>query len=441
MNLTLLAGCLQSLFTTRADELAQATHFLKRRSRLTGAAFLQALASVWGRHPSASYERLAWPLGISRQALFNRFNPQATAFCRSVLFEALSHLVQANEPVGGLLKPFQGVFLDDCTQLPLPDAAAGDFPGCGSGVCDLGKAGMKVFTRLEIQRGSLQHMSFHAAKTADLNAAESAPELPPGVLHLADLGFCDFAQIQREFERGVYRISRLPVQTTVLLPGTTGNQPLVACLQRWREQGRLQVDLEGVRVGDKATATGRLTVLACPPEVVEKRLRKIQADAQRRGRQVSHRQKEMCYWQVLFSNVPVAWLKATEVWEVYRLRWQIELLFKRFKSHGGMQRSCSGQPERVQCEWYVKLLIQVVKNWLRLLHSGPLGDVNQVLLGELVGEWLTKLFDSLGQGLSAMKRVLRDLQVQLSRLRRRTRRRKNPRVAQRLAASPSRQER
>lgn len=437
MNLTLLASCWQSLFTTRADELAKVAHFIQRQNKLTGSGFLSALACVWSKHPGASYEALAVPLGISRQALFDRFTPQATALCRSVLFEALQHSFAADPQALPLLDQFHGTFLDDCSQLPLPDACAEEFAGCGSGVCELGKAGMKVFTRFEIQGGSIQHLSIHPARFADAKALAQAPELPKGALHLADLGFADFAQIQSQTDKGVYRITRLPVQTSVRLPEGAKNRPLTDLLKEWREQGETQVDLPDVQVGNKEKAKGRLAVLACPADVVEKRLRKANENAKRRGRQVSARQQEMCHWQVLFSNVPVAWLSTTQLWQVYRLRWQVELLFKRFKSHGGMQQSSSEKPERVKCEWYVKLLIQVVKNALMLLRGGPLAGVNQVLLGQVVQDWTTKMFEALGQGVAALRRVLRQLHEYLKRLRPRTKRRKNPTATQWFAdASP-----
>jgi hypothetical protein len=437
VNLTLLAGCLQSLFTTRADELARAANFIRRRNKLTGSGLLRALASVWGRHPAASYERLALPLDIGRQSLFNRFTPRATAFCRGALFEALGHCFQANRQAFPLLDRFNGVFLDDCTQLPLPDACAAEFAGCGSGVCDLGKAGMKTFTRFEIQSGCIQHMSVHPARTADAKAAASAPDLPGGCLHLADLGFADFARMQSQTDGGVYRISRLPAQTSVRLPDGQRARPLAGLLKEWRLRGEAEVDLQGAQVGDKEKATGRLTVLACPRGVAEKRLRKAEQGARRRGRQLSERQKELCHWQVLFSNAPPAWLSAAQVWQVYRLRWQIELLFKRFKSHGGMRASSSEKPERVKCEWYVKLLIQVAKNWLRLTGGGPLVGVNQALLGQVVTDHYVKVFEAVERGVAALGRALRQLQGQLRKLRPRTRRRAKPAASQWFAdASP-----
>jgi IS4 transposase len=110
-------------------------------------------------------------------------------------------------------------------------------------------------------------------------------------------------------------------------------------------------DRDGVTVGQKHHATGRLVALACPEGVAQKRLRKAAEDARRRCKPLSERQREMCRWQVLFGNAPRARLSAEQLWRVYRLRWQVELLFKRFKSRGGLRRSSCEKPARVQCEW------------------------------------------------------------------------------------------
>ena len=433
MHLIRLVGCLQALFTTRADELALAAGFIRRRHALTGSAFLRAVSSVWNIKPDASYERLALPLGLSKQSLFNRFNPRAVSFCRDVLGEALGHFFGADAAVTPLLGRFGGVYLDDCTQLPLPNACADRFPGCGS-YSGCGKAGMKVFVRLELRTGGIAHMDFHPARAADANIVNAAPELPPGSLHLADLGFADFDAMRQEMDRGVFRISRLPLHTTIRLDGQQDARPLAEMLARWRRQGLARVDLGGVTAGQKHHAAGRLVALACPEDVARQRLRKAAENARRRCKPLSERQKEKCYWQVLFGNVPADQLSAEQVWQVYRLRWQIELLLKRFKSHGGLRRSSCEKPDRVECEWYVKLLLQLVKNWLRLLGGGPLYGVNQVLLGEVVTEYARGIFAALDGPVTRLRRLLGRLQRDLRNLRPRTSRRKRPPASQAFAA-------
>ena len=77
-----------------------------------------------------------------------------------------------------LLAQFAGVYLDDATHLTLPDACADAFPGCGSGLPGLGKAGMKVLVRWELQGGRVAHLGIHPARTADPTAQAEAPPLP-----------------------------------------------------------------------------------------------------------------------------------------------------------------------------------------------------------------------------------------------------------------------
>jgi DDE family transposase len=335
-NVAMLAPILQALMTTRADELAKEARFIQRRRGLTGADFLQALAFGFLKRRAAPLEDLAQPLGISRQALHQRLDrPSAPDFFKRALLEAVSHVLDAQPALCPLLAPFQGVFLDDCTQAWLPDEAEPDFPaGCGG--TDKAKARMKLLVRWEIQRGLVRHVGIHEGSASDHDTEGQAPPLPKGALHLADLGFCDFGRLRDEDEQGIYWVTRLPAQTR-FYPKEGLDLPLAEQLSAWREQGLKAQDVEG-GVGNEERVQGRLVCLACPEDVAARRLLNLEKDANKRKRPVSARQREMCRWTVLFTNVPGGWLNALQLWMVYRLRWQIELLFRRFKSGGGPER-------------------------------------------------------------------------------------------------------
>jgi hypothetical protein len=429
LTLSTLAPVLQTLFTTRADELARSTGFLRRRRRFCGAQFLQALVLGLSQRPDAPLEDLALPLGISRQALDQRWTAAAADFCRAALLEATTQALQAQPQLLPLLRPFRGVFLDDATQLWLPDDAALIFPGCGSGIPGQGKARMKVLLRWEIHGGGLQHLGIHPGRTADLTAVAPLPAPPAGALYLADLAFTDFGRLQSLTQQQVYWVTKLPAQTRLYLPDGR-DLPLWQQLRRWRQAGVRRVD-QAARVGNKSPLSGRLIALACPAAVAQQRLRRLERSARRRGRPVSARQRELCYWTVLLTNTPVAWLSAEQVWLLYRLRWQVELLFKRFKSEGGLGRTRSRKRYRVECEWYLKLLGQVVRHWLTLLHGGPLLAVNDRQVGRVIRDRLPLVFAALCV-LDQLRAVLGAVQQAFGRLRRRNRRRSRPTMNQLL---------
>jgi hypothetical protein len=111
------------------------------------------------------------------------------------------------------------------------------------------------------------------------------------------------------------------------------------------------------------------------------------------------------------------------------LRWQIELLFRRFKSEGGLAQTNSNKRYRVESEWYVKLLGQLIRNWLQLLRGGPLCDVNPLQLGRVISDGLYRVAEALrtGQGLEA---ALAAIEQELHKVRPRTARQTRKTAAQ-----------
>src|SRR5271157_3097878 len=96
-----VAEALQIVLTSTANTAARETGFLCRRSKLTGAAFVQALTFGWLANPQATLEELAQAAGtagvaISPQALEQRFTPQATACLLEVLQAAVARVLTAD---------------------------------------------------------------------------------------------------------------------------------------------------------------------------------------------------------------------------------------------------------------------------------------------------------------------------------------------------------
>src|SRR5262249_62096559 len=98
----------------------------------------------------------------------------------------------------------------------------------------------------------------------------------------------------------------------------------------------------------------------------------------KKGRKLSERQRVMCQWTVMITDLPAEAFTVEEVCVLYRVRWQIELLYKAWKSGGGLGRTRGRKAGRVLCEAYAKLLAMVVQHWGTLLRGGPLCGIDLV---------------------------------------------------------------
>ncbi len=75
----------------------------------------------------------------------------------------------------------------------------------------------------------------------------------------------------------------------------------------------------------------------------------------------------MAKWTIYVTNVPPKLLATQEVFILGRYRWQIELLFKLWKSDLEVDKWASRKPERILCEIYTKLIGAIVTHWLLLV--------------------------------------------------------------------------
>jgi hypothetical protein len=414
-----LAAALQTLLTDVAEEAAKASGFIRRRRKITGAGFVQSLVLGGMADPEAKLEDLAAPLGVTDQSLQERFNDKAVDCLCRVLTAAMGYLFEARPETIPLLRRFTAVAIDDSTTVALPAALAGEYPGCGGSDGDAGRAGLKVLARLEAIAGRLELSEPEPAKASDRALLAASPPLPTGSLRLADLGFFDLERMAADTAAGVSWISRAPARLLVRRGDEPGRN-----LPEWlRRQGSDRIDTI-VTVGGRTRLTCRLVAVRAPEEVVKRRLENLEKKQRKKGRKVSEAQRMLCEWTVMLTDLLDAErFTAEQLWILYRVRWQVELLFKRWKSGGGLGRSRGRKGPRVLCESLAKLLAALIKHWGTLLRGGPLCVVSAVRAAARVKWWASRLAEAIGSGaLGAVERVLERLKADLDRLPKRPKR-------------------
>jgi hypothetical protein len=424
---------LQVIFGCVSDEAARTSGFIKRERGFSGSEFVRTLVFGWLGRPGAPIESLAERLGISGSALQQRLTREASQFLRLIFTRALEVMFSSRSARIPLLAKFNGVYVEDCTTISLPAALANEFPGCGGSDKESGKAALRLFTSYELKTGTLQQVAEAEGRGSDAVIARvHAGNLPRGALRIRDLGFFDRQLFEKDTKAGVYWISRLPVGMTV----RAGAGPFVRITDFLATQPENVNQLDRwLGVGQDANTTQslwcRLMAIRCSQDVAARRRQKLQEKARRKGRTASQRQLQMCDWTVLITNVPEKNLSFAEAWELYCSRWQIELLYKRWKGLGGLQVSTRLKPGRVLCELYAKLIGMLVAHWFTLIRGGPLE-------GFSISKGVRKIQDLAGRLADALRwperlaQFLDEIVSSIYRIPKQPRRKKRPSTRQRL---------
>jgi hypothetical protein len=425
-----VARAMREILTTTADAAAKATQFVRRTSPLGGATFSQTLVFGFLGNPQASLEELAQTaatLGvpITPQALDQRCTPAAAACLERVLQAAITRIIAADPVAIPLLERFTAVYVQDSSTIVLPDALAAVWQGCGGTTTARTAAALKVQVRLDLRTGTLEGPQLQAGRASD-RAALLPTTLPGGALWLADLGYWSLDTLQTLTQQQVCWLSRLQVQTAIY--DATGQQrDLLALLEATPAE---TVDL-AIQLGELHRLPARLLAVRVPQAVADERRRRLRAVARKKGRMVSARRLALAAWTMLVTNVPADRLTVREALVLGRARWQIELLFKLWKSHGRVDESRSLKPWRILCEVYAKLLAMVVQHWLFLVSCWAYPHRSLTKAAQTVQKHALHLASAFGR-LTALVRAITTVKHCLAAGCRMNRRKKHPNTYQLL---------
>lgn len=114
-------------------------------------------------------------------------------------------------------------------------------------------------------------------------------------------------------------------------------------------------------IGEKKIKV-RLVVEVLPRHLIEDRRRKANRRAIQSGRKLSKEKLCRLALNIFITNIPQGKLEKASIRQVYRLRWQIELIFKAWKSYGKLNSHKPMKAERYICCLYAKLILHVI-NW------------------------------------------------------------------------------
>ncbi|ANP80134.1 transposase [Bacillus sp. B25(2016b)] len=322
---------------------------------------------------------------ISPEGLNQRFNPAAVQLLQHILAELLNKKLTSSISIASpCTSIFKRIRILDSTAFQLPNIFSSVYPGAGG--CSH-TAGMKIQLEYDLLSGRFLHIHTGPGKQHDRTYGSlCVPTVKEDDLCIRDLGYFHLKDLQYIQDKKAYYISRIKSNTRIyqknpnptyyqngkLKKGTEYKQVDMEVVMNSLQPGQTH-EISDAYVGMVDKVLARVIVHRLTAEQQQKRLRDQAIREKKKGMKYSPRSKRLSGINVYMTNTPIEIVPMGQVHDWYSLRWQIEILFKTWKSFFHIHHCKKIKRERLECHLYGQLIAI-------LLCSSTMFQMRQLLL-------------------------------------------------------------
>ena len=357
-------------FFSGLASLARTTGLIVRRSsKFSAEGFVLGVmkAVLTGK---ASFNELAMNLEhsesetLTRQALHQRVDKNAVSF----MICATGQAIKARWDDQPLIptKKFNRIIIEDSSQAKTDKANAVDFPAHGNGKGMT--AGCKIDLAFDLLTGEPISEALHLATEQDRAIGKDLVDrVKPGDLILRDMGYFSLAEFLRIESQRAFWLSRLPVNVKACNPEGRKLETIL----RTAKAGKIDLPM---CIGE-VCHPARLIAVRAASEVSRERRRLRREQAKQLGKQPDKDMLTRDGWHIIITNVGEELMKTTELFKLYSVRWQIEIIFRGWKQSGELVKALArrSNPFPLETLMYgaILLLILTMKTASLLRKAHP----------------------------------------------------------------------
>lgn len=297
-------------------------------------------------------------IDISKEGLHKRFTSSGVKFMKSLVKEQLSGQFN-NLKQDSLSTHFPSIIIKDSSKFSLPTTYGEYYPGFGNFSKKNGV--MNLQYEYDLINGDWKDIRLTNIKTNDQkDSNQTIDSIIPGSLYLRDLGYVTITYLKGIEENDAFFLNRLPPQADLY---TLEQETLdwESIHKKFSKTGINTLDTE-VLIYKNEKFPCRLIIEKLPEQEYKNRLKKAENTAKSRGVGISKMHKIRCRYNAFITNVNREILPVEKIRKTYYLRWQIELVFKTWKSFFQIDKVKKVKKERLECQLLAKLL-WIIINW------------------------------------------------------------------------------
>lgn len=315
------------------------------------------------------------------------------------------------------LAQFKALYIVDSTQITVAASLAAVFRGNRS------NAKMKVHLGLDYLTGAIRALECVAGRRPDQKNGVMADLIETGVLLLFDLGYFQQELLQRIHQASAFFVTRCQSQVALYDPQTQARVHLDQVLKSLKGVTTFEASY---LVGHRVKTPLRVVARRLDPQQAAKRRRQAKAKAKSQGKTCSEAYRSLLGWEILVTNLDAAWC-VEDLFILYGIRWQIEIVFKVWKSQLGMAALGEWRPQRVLCQFYAHLIGALLCHTTAALVPQVTSLSRAV---QVIQHHIADLVTVIRRRWSGIQRWARDLRLALQRFAQQDKRRKSPTTLQ-----------
>jgi hypothetical protein len=300
---------------------------------------------------------------ISKVAIHKKFTPEAVKFLKATFSKLLSEGTGLEGKTKVDTSKFNRIRIKDSTKFRLPHSLIDQYPGYRSFNKDTSL--MNIQYEFDIKSGDWLILELTKATRNDqLDSRETVTSIQKNDLCIRDLGYVTMPYLKGVIKEGAFFLNRLPPTLGTYHVKNGKLQPVdwekVHLLMQRCHLPHLALD---VFLDQKMTVKARMIIQAVPGQIAQKRVKDATIAGKRKDGYAPTKQYRIkSHYNIYITNAPEEMVPLSEVPLFYRLRWQIELIFKTWKSLASIDKVKQMKKERFECQLYAKL-IWILLNW------------------------------------------------------------------------------